>query len=302
MNVDKAHAPRGDEKRLKLVVLVVCYNRRESTLRAIGAGNAQSGGFDVLNVLYDDGSTDGTRAAILGTYPDTIVLSGDGTAYWNGGLHRAWTHALELGADAYLWLNDDVLLDGDALEQMHKIYLDLSINDPARRFILVGSTRGEDGQQSYGGHRVKISPFGLHFRLLPPQDALVPIESFNGNVVLIPKQVVDEVGINDPAFHHNMGDHDYGLRATKAGIAIYQVPGTVGMCARNATKVSAGYGSPYLSVSEQWKAVNTHHGLPFRSWWHFTRRHSGIWRIFHFLRPYRNLVGLYRRKRRGSSV
>lgn len=43
----------------------------------------------------------------------------------------------------------------------------------------------------------------------------------NGNVVLVPKSVVDKIGIINPIYHHDLGDVDYGLTAQENGIKVY---------------------------------------------------------------------------------
>lgn len=284
----------GGGSRRRMAVLMVCYNRRETTLRALRALAAAPGGFDLQTVLFDDASTDGTVAAVLDEFPDTIVVAGDGTAFWNRGLHAAWTRALDLDVDAYLWLNDDVALDADGLSRLNDAWGRMAATPAGARFILVGSTRGCEGALTYGGNRVEPSPFALRFRIHQPEADLAQIDTFNGNIVLIPREVVEEIGINDPAYHHNLGDIDYGLRASRGGIAVRLLEGTLGICEANEAKKRHGFGSPYLSVREQWRKVNTHHGLPFASWWRFTRRHSGHWFPLHFLLPYRKLIGFRR--------
>ena len=36
--------------------------------------------------------------------------------------------------------------------------------------------------------------------------------------------------MNDPLFHHALGDFDYGLRASKFGVSSVVVPGVLGEC------------------------------------------------------------------------
>lgn len=276
-------------QRLKIAVLYVCFNRRETTLRSIRSLMANARRFDVQPLLFDDASSDGTAEAVLAEFPQTILVAGDGTAFWNGGLHRVWTKALDLPVDAFLWLNDDVELDQDALDRLAAAWNDREKLSPERGFILVGATRGEDGAVTYSGfdRRHKVLSWGIE--RVPPGSDFIPVDTFNGNIVLIPMQVVERIGINDPAFFQGMGDIDYGLRAGKAGIIAWLLPGTLGVCAPNSAKEIGIFGGPELTFRQRLKRVNSHLGLPVASWLRLTRKHSGIWFPLHFLMPYRGL-------------
>lgn len=277
-----------------LAILLVCRNRRETTLAAVRRLREQSLNVPYRIVLFDDASTDGTVEAVLADAPDTVVVRGDGHAFWNGGLHHCWQRALDLPINAFLWLNDDVTLDPNAFRRLAEAYTAMLARTGGDEFVLVGSTRGSDGVVTYGGLRHVRTPLAFRLERVAPGDTLQPIDTFNGNIVLVPRAVVARIGLNDDAFHHNLGDIDYGLRAGHAGLPVILLPGTIGVCEANTAKRDRGFGSPTLPLREQWRKVNTHHGLPFASWWHFTRRHSGAWFPLHFLLPYRRLVLLRR--------
>ena len=295
-NSDKVAAAK--EVRPTLAVLLVTHNRRDTTVRAVEALKGCST-FALKIVVFDDASDDGTPEAIKACWPEAKIIGGQGDAFWNGGLHRVWTAALELDPDAYLWLNDDVVLDTNALEKLRAEW-DNQKAQGQDDFILIGATRDAAGRLTYGGQMVRRGANALQMVAVQPAEQVQEIETFNGNIVVVPRSVVAKIGINDPHYFHNLGDVDYGLRASAAGIRVLQMPGTLGVCELNTTKQRNGYGSPQLSVFEQWKKVATHHGLPPRSWLHFTRRHSGPWWPVHFLLPYRHLLKFWRVGRRNS--
>lgn len=270
-----------------LAILLVCRNRRATTLRALRSISAQQSSAQLHVVLFDDASTDGTPDAVMAEFPEVSIVHGDGNAFWNGGLHKSWKAALDKPVGAFLWLNDDVDLDSDAFARLAGAWRSAYAEVGNASFILVGATRGEDGEVSYGALRCAHTPFAFRVRLAGATETLTLVDTFNGNIVLVPRTVVDKIGINDEAFHHNMGDVDYGLRARSAGIPVLLIPGTLGFCAANDAKTSRGYGAPSLSTLEQWRKVNSHHGLPVTSWWRLTTRHSGKWWPLHFLIPYR---------------
>ena len=280
--------PRSQEGR-RVAVLIVCHNRREKTVRALRSLGRANAPWRIEVVLFDDGSTDRTAEAVREVWPDAIIMRGKGDAYWNRGLYEAWMAALRLPVDAFLWLNDDVELDPDAITKMEQTWVALESRQGNRQFILVGATRDRTGATTYGGYRREASPFALSFRLVEPGQGLARIDTFNGNLVLVPQEVVERIGINDPSYFHSMGDIDYGLRAKAAGTGLFLVPGTLGLCAANRLKSDGAFGGPRSTLHERWKRANSYLGLPPRSWWRLTRRHSGIWFPLHFLSPYRRL-------------
>lgn len=282
-------------KPIRVAVLLACHNRRETTVRALRSLKQAPSHVHLQPVLFDDASSDGTAAAAKAELPQTIIVQGDGSAFWNKGLFLAWRRAQKLKPDAYFWLNDDVVLDSDAHERLFKAWEELSTDLGHRRFILVGSTRGSNGELTYGGLKASRDLFAFRTSRVQPQSDLVRVDTFNGNIVLVPREVVEEIGINDPLYFHNLGDVDYGLRATRAGIDVRLMQGTLGVCELNQEKALHGFASPSLSRLDRWKKVNSHHGLPFKSWWRFTRKFSGPFLPFHFLVPYRRLLGLKRK-------
>lgn len=268
--------------RPRIAVLIAAHNRRAFTLRALRALVRDQASFDLTAILLDDASTDGTADAVHAEFPEAIILSGDGNAFWNGGMHRVWAHAVSLGFDGYLWLNDDVVLDDDASARLAaQWHQQGGAHTP---FILVGATRDEAGLLTYGGQKRVRSPLALKFEKLPIAPELSYADTFNGNIVLISAATVKRIGINDAGFFHSLGDIDYGLRASGAGIPVLVLPGTLGIC--NGNPVIAFNRGP---LRERWRKLTSHRAIPPRNWWRMTRRYSGIWFPFHFLLPYRKI-------------
>jgi GT2 family glycosyltransferase len=261
--------------RPRIAVLLAAHNRRAMTVRALDSLLSAAPYFDLTIVLLDDGSTDGTAEAAIDVWPTVTIINGNGNCFWNGGMHRAWSHALGLGVDGYFWLNDDVLLDADAMARLAQQWH--AQGGAKYPFILVGATRDD------AGRRVP-SPLALKFERLPISEELQTAETFNGNIVLISVATQKKIGINDDQFLHSLGDIDYGLRATRAGIPVLVMPGTLGRCNNNAP-IAYNTGT----LPDRIRRITSHRGIPVRNWWRITRRYSGIWMPLHFLLPYRKI-------------
>lgn len=270
---------------MKVAVLMTCHNRREKTIASLRSlyGAELPVNWSLNVILVDDGSTDGTSEAVRADFPDAEILRGDGSLFWNRGMHWAFDHALKTGYDAYLWLNDDTILFSDALTKLANTYNEVSVRS-SPNIVIVGSTRDSEGRPSYGGS-VAVS-WLRRFQYRKVWDAERPLEChvMNGNCVLIPSCVAARVGNLDATFEHAMGDTDYALRVREAGGRVYVAPGFVGECSNNS--VANTFMDRGLSLRERWKQIKSRKGLPVASWFRFTRRHGGVLWPLYFAWPY----------------
>jgi GT2 family glycosyltransferase len=160
-------------RRPRVCALLTSFNRRDKTvscLQRLGA-SAAAHGIELSAVLVDDGSTDGTAALVSEAFDWVhVIVNQAEPLFWCRGMHRAFAAALEKGYDHYLLLNDDTMLDDDALPRL--------LSDAAAcasrtqmPVIVVGSTRDSKlGTLTYGGQNrpnpgkyttfVKIEPAG----------------------------------------------------------------------------------------------------------------------------------------------
>lgn len=273
-----------------IAILMTCHNRKATTLDCLEALHAQAGlegraGFRVF--LLDDGSTDGTGEAVSARFPEVMVLQGDGTCYWAGGMRRAWEAATAWDADAYLWLNDDTHLDPDALDRFCRLHQEMGL--ASRGGILVGTTRDPlSGAPTYGGSRQtsRMRPFQLS--LIVPGSVLIRCDTFNGNCVWIPRYVVEGLGKIDDIFIHGMADTDYGFRAKRRGIPSWVIPGTIGTCAQNPGGLP--WEADGISFVTRWRKILSPKGLPPGGWMRISLRYGGCLGPLYAIWPYLKLL------------
>jgi GT2 family glycosyltransferase len=267
---------------MKITAILASYNRCEQTIACLRSYFNQTASDSVTldAVLVDAGSSDGTAAQVEAEFAATKVLREDASFFWAASMARAETEALTLDPDALLWLNDDVVLESDALARLLSIAV-----DPRRvAKIVVGRIHDPDTDEpSYGGVR-RVDWHPLRFALVPPAAGPVEAETFNGNLALITRAAVDAVGSFDGSFAHAIADFDYGLRARRLGIPILVAPGRAGFCRRNSD--AGTWKDNSLSLKTRWRALTGPKGLPPRSLARYLRRHGGpIWPVF-WLSPY----------------
>lgn len=258
---------------ITVAVLITVHNRREKTLKCLRELYRQQlpKGHSLEVFLTDDGCTDGTAEAVRKEFPEVMIIAGDGDLFWNRGMYRAWEQAsMTKDYDYYLWLNDDTVLLEGALQAL------LTEASELPDAVIVGSAHSSasSNELTYGGFGAGGFDAG---RLLKPNGALQKCETFNGNVVLIPKSIFHRIGNLDWTFQHAIGDLDYGLRCTKAGENIVVSKEFRGICDKNAKPPK--WMMPEVPFKDRWK--NYHSPLGYGQpgpFFHFNKRHFGLLR------------------------
>ena len=277
---------------LNIAVVLTCFNRKDKTeacLEALfRAAERLADRVRLHIIITDDGSSDGTGEMLRSRFPQVEVLHGDGGLFWNGGMRLAFGRALEQGHDFYLWVNDDTTLFPDCLERLLATHDEL-LASTGRGGLVVGSTCNEEGRVSYGGLRRKPGSKGLKFCLVEPTAQPQFCDSSNGNCLLVSAEAARQLGNLEEAYVHSMGDMDYGLRATKAGIPLWVMPGFVGKCG-NDHPLEGSYLDQSLPFSVRWKKALSPKELSPRAWGVFCRRHAGLWWPLYWAWPYAKIV------------
>lgn len=187
-------------------VIVPVFNRREITLRCLDQLLSNGDMEWIKVVVVDDNSPDRTATAINENFPSVNVLHGDGNLWWSGGIKMGMEYAYRNGADFIIWLNDDCLPAPGCLQILVERAADtgeIALSAPYQ------------GDHYYGGF-LKTT-FGVKMLPFAPEK-IQPCETFNGNLVCIPRHIVEAIGFPDTKYLPQCyADSDYGLRATSAG-------------------------------------------------------------------------------------
>ena len=264
-------------RRMRVAILITSYNRRDLTLLALQklSEQEQVDNLEVEIFLLDDGSQDGTAAAVTCFFPQVRLLHGDGSLFWVGGMRKVFAEALSGGFDAYILYNDDTLLYPDAVSRLVTTYA--HVEQTIGLAIVVGSVMDANtGRLSYGGQVRKTRGLKLYFEpLAPDPEKLQACDTVNANFTLIPSAVAARLGNLDEAFRHCFADWDYGFRATKVGIPVLVAPGYFGTCSDN-PRVGT-WRDRSLPLAKRWRSLMSPKGVPMQEWLLYTRRHLG-WR------------------------
>jgi GT2 family glycosyltransferase len=239
----------------RIAVLITCHNRRITTIECLKSLYSCHLPENILiqTYLVDDGSTDATGDAVKLKFPKVEVIKGDGALFWCGGMRLAFDFALKKGYDFYLWLNDDTILNENALSILIDTYFSL-YKKIRKDVIVIGSVCDSKNMKiTYGGLERDRWWQPLHYELIQPSKIPHKCDLFKGNCVLIPQKIALATGTISNSYKQGPGDIDYAKRAARNGFSAWICPGFIGTCSKN--ELLEKWKDKSLPVKERIKAL-----------------------------------------------
>ena len=214
----------------EIAVIFTCFNRKSKTEQCLKSIEKQQKKHnDIRFDIYvtDDGSTDGTRTMLrnLSTEMNITILCGN-NLFWDKGMYKAMSKAIEKKHDYYLMINDDV----DFYDAFFEVMMD-SFCAAGQSCGISGPTQNrENAYTTYGGKLFKGKSF------IDPNGTIQECNLANWNCFLVDQKVIDKIGIIDPNYDHSYGDYDYSMMMQRNGLKIYIAKEYIGTCDRNTIK------------------------------------------------------------------
>lgn len=211
---------------MTVFVVMPVHNRLEFTRACLASLRKQSRS-DFHVVVVDDGSTDGTHAALAAEHQEVTLLWGDGDLWWTGAMNRGLEWVLPRAAhdDHVLTLNNDTKLPPDYLE----VLLALSMRHPN---ALIGSVAvsWDDHERIVDGGvcidwrttRSSSPATGLTWtQALHRLGDAVPVSVLSGRGTLIPVEAFRRLGLYEQErLPHYGADWEFARRAHRAGFEL----------------------------------------------------------------------------------
>jgi len=179
-------------------------------------------------VIVDNGSTDGTRNWVRGSYPKIQVID-NGT---NVGLSRASNQGIRASNGRYvLLLNDDTLVNGPSLDAMIEL-----LDRTPRAGAVGGRLLNEDGstQSCYNDFSTLVEEFMIATRLgeavwpgypsTMDGDSTREVDWVSSACVMLRRAALDEVGLLDEEYFIYGDEADLQFRLKQAGWGVYFIP------------------------------------------------------------------------------
>jgi GT2 family glycosyltransferase len=239
--------------RPRVAIVVLAYNGLEDTLACLRSlSHVNWSSLDVF--LVDNGSSDGTAEAVSRRCPDVTVVEHQRNVGFAEGNNIGIRRALDVGAEYVFLLNNDTTVASDAIAECVTVaqrHADtgavcplIYFSEPQTLLWYAGAVfdprRARSGRV-LGYREVDTGQFS---------DA-VETERITGAAVLLPRTVLERVGLLDRDLFFLYEDVDWSLRARRAGYRVYLAPR-----ARVWHRVSAAAGGEHSPTIAYYDARN----------------------------------------------
>lgn len=202
-------------KYMKVFVVTACHNRKKLTCQLANMLLNQSYK-DVVFLLIDDGSTDGTADAVLKIFPNTIVLRGDGNLWWGGAMHKAYKWLISninkqvKEDDVVFFTNDDSVYENDYIEKGLKILTE----HPST--MVTGS-----GYSLHTGERFDGSFLSKYNDIILMQENNYGEIATTRSLFMKIRDLKRIGGFRPILLPHYLSDFEFTFRGNKRGVRIY---------------------------------------------------------------------------------
>ena len=286
-------------------VVIPVYNRKSLTRRCLECLREQTVK-NLITIVVDDGSSDGTGDMIRQEFPEVALLTGDGNLWWtegtNVGVRYALQHQPVDEENFVLTLNDDTEVKPDYVETLLTAYYG---NKPC----IVGSVCVDvknPNRLEYAGTKINLylsgetylaNQFGNDYQRVLKEKTVIDSDSLPGRGVLIPVDVFDKVGLYDSLhFKQYMADIEFSVRAKKAGYRLIVSVASIVYGHVDATGLQL---KPDLSFNKFWKGLSsTRSPINLSLRYYFAMRHAPTKWLYFALDVGRIFTGYFKRRLR----
>ncbi|HAC64800.1 MAG TPA: glycosyltransferase family 2 protein [Cyanothece sp. UBA12306] len=264
-------------------IIIPVHNRKLTTLNCLKTLETNGDLQRYHVIVIDDGSTDGTTQAIESLYPEVVILAGDGNLWWTGAIKKGMEYAYQQGAEYFIWLNDDTL------PSQKTIFSLVSSCDKFSHKIVSGQcyATAELLIPTYGGQKKKFLSLQ---QLSAAPNQIIECDCMNGNLVCLPRSVVDKIGFPDSdKFPQTSADVVYTWQAKQVGFQLETLGNATAVCEFNFLEKQWLLGS--IPMKKRWEILNSPKSnfYPY-SYWKFCQIFYGQFSIICFIKPYIKMV------------
>jgi len=213
------------EKEPKVAVVIVNWNQRELLLEAVGSCMS-SHWSNLLMIVVDNGSRDGSAKAVTEAFPDTVMVQNEFNEGFAVGSNQGIKHAREAGVEYILFLNNDATLEPDAIGKMVELMEKNTMVGAVAPYIFYYDRRDIIW---YGGGIVQFWRGRIAHRFLrqifhEDEHQPSPTRYLTGCVFMVRVEALKSVGFFDTTMGLYSEDVDFCLRLRYSGWRLWVTP------------------------------------------------------------------------------
>jgi GT2 family glycosyltransferase len=221
---ESSQTPSGQALAPQVHAVVLAFNLYDDTrecLESLGKISYEN----MIVVLVDNGSSDGTPDRVRADFPDVQVIETGRNLGVPWGYNVGFSHALRAGAEYVLMLNNDTIVDPQMLERL----LEAGQDDPQTGILVPKILYYDDPEVVWSvGGRYRTFPPALigvgQDRPSADFDRPFFLEYALGCGLLIHRRAFEQVGLLDPGYFFFFEDWDFTHRVRTHGLHILFVP------------------------------------------------------------------------------
>ncbi len=213
-----------------IAIVIVNWNGWEMTLQCLAALKASRlDAFDWHAYLVDNASTDASIEHFADLGPNVTLVRSPINGGWTGGNNLGVEHALRGDHRFVLLLNNDAMLEANALCELMRAHAERVTERP-----ILGCLQRKDDGEGLTFITVDIDPrTGL---IVDPsaerkqallKERFIPTPIVNGAALFAHRSVFEEMGPFDERFYLNFDEADWCLRAAARGHGLYTLRDSV---------------------------------------------------------------------------
>ncbi len=204
--------------------IILNTNRKEDTLACLSS--LQKCNYSNLIIwVLDNFSTDGSVEAIYEQFPQTKIIQLTENKGYAGNNNAGISAALEAGVDWIFILNEDTILDPDAISSL--VRFGMSNNQIGILGPIVYHFDEPNVIQSAGGkinQEWQAVHIGQNEEDREQFSYPIPVDWISGCSIMVRRDVIEQVGGIDERYFYYWEETEWCIRARKAGWQIWMVP------------------------------------------------------------------------------
>ncbi|WP_170971089.1 glycosyltransferase family 2 protein [Ilyomonas limi] len=270
-----------------IYIIIPVHDRLQYTINCIESLISQKE--EKRIIVVDDGSSDGTSAYLKTNFPDVAVLQGDGNLWWTGAMNKGVEFVLKNAStedDFILSLNNDLVVPNNYLDELCKasqlkpnaLIGSVTVDVEEKTFVHYAGVKWN----AYTGAAKHNITSKTTLSEIQRKSNLLETSYLPGRGVLIPIKVFKSIGLYDEVnFPHYRADHDFSLRAKKAGFDLFISSKAVVYSHTQETGLKR---KNYKSIIEYLKISLTSMKSPvnLNNRWRWAKKHAKSFPVFYF--------------------